>query len=112
MKTLKFKTQSFSSIKQFSKDVLTNKQLQVNLSAQCVDPDFLPLGKLVDKLSKVLTVNQVDTVIIPNEAISSRYIHEIMALLTELKIKITFEKQLNKAEASKIPLSILRRIEN
>jgi hypothetical protein len=48
MKTLKFKTQSFSSIKQFSKDVLTNKQLQVNLSAQCVDPDFLPLGKLVD----------------------------------------------------------------
>jgi len=103
---------TYKNSKQFIKDVLTSKQLKVNLPAQCVDPDFIPFQKLVDKLNKVLTVNQVDTVTIPNAAISSRYILEIMTLLTELKVKITFEKQLNKAEASKIPLSILRRIEN
>ena len=112
MKTIRFRTHSFSSIKQFIKDVLTSKQLQVNLPAQCVDPDFIPFQKLVDKLNKVLTVNQVDTVTIPNAAISSRYILEIMALLIELKVKITFEEHLNKSEASKIPLSILRLIEN
>ena len=65
MKTLKIRTQSFLSIKQFCKDVLTSEQLQISLPAQCFDPNHIPLNKLVDKLSTVLTVNQVDTVFIP-----------------------------------------------
>lgn len=112
MKTLKFKTQSFSSIKQFSKDLLSSKQLEVNLPVQCLDPHFIPFQKFVEKFNKVLTVNQIDTVTIPNAAISSRYIIDILTLLVELKVRITFEKRLNKYEISKIPLSILRRIEN
>ncbi|KYL32760.1 hypothetical protein A2I96_17235 [Pseudoalteromonas tetraodonis] len=111
MKTLKIRTQSFLSIKQFYKDVLTSEELKISLPAQCFDTNHIPLDKLVDKLNKVLTVNQVDTVFIPNEAFCSRHFLQIFTLLTDLKVKIKFEKKLNETEIKKIPLTLLRRLE-
>lgn len=91
MNTLKLNEHSFSSVKQFCRGVLTNPQLKVRMLAQSFDSNRDSLEALIDKVNKILLINNIDSLVIQQGALSTLFTSPLSKKLKHIKVAVFYE---------------------
>ncbi|GAA6206377.1 hypothetical protein [Thalassotalea sp. SU-HH00458] len=109
MKTFILNEESFNSVKQFCRSVITAPELKVRMLPQCFELEKVGMCALRHKMLTVLRVNGIECIKVPKSLLESPDALRILSLLFDLNLKLSFENSLSKLEAEQIPTSILRR---
>lgn len=93
MKTLKLSEHSFSSLKQLCRSVITHSQLNVKMLPQCLDTDMISKDTLFDKMQSVITLNQIDSILVPYNSVSRVLTSPLYGILKDLNLTILYEEK-------------------
>ncbi len=107
MKTLKTQKHSYLSVKRFCLDLLKSPQLQVRLLPQCFELDKIGLQTLSYKVALMLSVNNIDCILIPSDAFKQPEFPQIISLLHHMEVQVELQAQPTKEQAKFLPISLL-----
>ncbi|MEG3346760.1 MULTISPECIES: hypothetical protein [unclassified Pseudoalteromonas] len=93
MNTLKLSEHSFSSLKQLCRSVITHSQLNVKMLPQCLDTDMISKDTLFDKMQSVITLNQIDSILVPYNSVSRVLTTPLYGILKDLNLTILYEEK-------------------
>lgn len=93
MNTLKLSEHSFSSFKQLCRSVITHSQLKVKMLPQCFDTDMISKDTLLGKMRCVITLNQIDSILVPYNSVSTVLTSPLYGILKDLNLTILYEEK-------------------